>query len=84
MWLNKLKIALIEKNLDNLAALMEDIPQLSGKKEMEEALYLIKSATELVESLKEETATSMKKMKKNINFLKATQAPVMGRLDIKS
>jgi squalene cyclase len=84
MWLNQLKIALVEKDTDKLSKLMDDIPQLESKKEIIEALYLIKEASVLVQTLKAETATSMKQIKKNLNFLKSTQEPSSNRLDIKS
>ena len=83
MWLTKLKIAIVEKNTDNLDRLMESIPHLEDPKEIEEAIYLLREATELVTTLKNKTATSMQQMKKNINFLEATQAPRKGKFDTK-
>jgi len=84
MWLKKLKIAIIEKNADALNALMDDIPKFSNADDIQEVIFLLKEATDLVSGLKDETASSMKQMKKNINFLKSTQAPKIGTLDIKS
>lgn len=84
MWTTKLKIALIEKNTDQLSKLMDEIPQLKDPEEMKEALYLLKEATELVIDLQSDAANSMKQIKKNIKFLKATEAPNHGKLDIKS
>ena len=63
---------------------MDDIPQLEEKKDIEEALYLIKQASELVYSLQDKTAISMKQMKKNIDFLKSTEPQKQGKFDIKS
>lgn len=84
MWLANLKIAIIEKNTDKLKELMDDIPQLEEKKNIEEALYLIKEASELVHKLKDETAKSMRQMKKNIDFLKSTEHKTSNRLDVTS
>jgi len=84
MWLKRFKIALIEKNVDVLSALMSDVPRLEKKEEMEEAVYLLKSATELVESLKGDAADSMKRMRKNLDFLKATRPPAKNKFDVKS
>ena len=84
MWLKKLKIAIIEKNIDALDTLMDEIPQLSDADEIEQAIYLLKEATALVSVLKDETFSSMKQIKKNIEFLKATQAPQRHNLDIQS
>jgi predicted translin family RNA/ssDNA-binding protein len=83
MWLTKLKIAIIEKNTDNLNSLMDEIPELENPKEIEEALYLLQEATTLVTTLRDNTAASMKQLKKNIDFLKSTQAPQENKLDVK-
>jgi len=84
MWLKEFKIALIEKDTKKLTALMESVPTLSEAREIDEALHLLKAATTLVEDLKNETQTSMVQMKKNIDFMKSTQAPQANTLDIKS
>ncbi len=83
MWLKQFKIALIEKNTENLSRLMDDIPSLSRPEDIEQALYLIKEASLLVQTLKDETVQTMGKMKKNIAFLKATEAPKLNNFDIK-
>jgi dsDNA-binding SOS-regulon protein len=84
MWLNKLKIAIIEKNTDNIDKLLENIPQLENEREMEEAMYLLKEANELLHSLKDETLSSMKQIKKNMEFLRSTEKQTASKLDIKS
>lgn len=84
MWLTSLKIAIVEKNTDKLTELMEDIPQLEKKEDIEQAIFLIKEATVLVQTLQNETSTSMIQMKKNINFLKSTEHKTSNRLDVTS
>lgn len=84
MWLNKLKIAIVEKNADALDKLMGELPQLKGKKEIEEVLYLLKEATSMMNTLKDETSSSIKQIKKNIDFLRSTDIPTSKRLDIRS
>lgn len=84
MWLNKLKIAIVEKNPNALSKLLDDIPQLQSPKEIEEAIYLLKEATALMNSLKDETKASMKQVKKNLDFLRSTDIPTSKKLDIKS
>jgi len=83
MWLTNLKIAVIEQNTDKLSKLMKDIPMLSNNKEREEAIYLLKQATEFVSKLKNETAQSMKKIQKSLNFLKSTEHKTSAKLDIR-
>ena len=84
MWLTKLKIAIVEKDTDKLAKLMDNLPELETQEEMNEALYLIREAAELVYTLKDETAYSMKQIKKNLDFLKSTETKSASKLDIKS
>lgn len=83
MWLSKLKIAIIEKDINTLDLLMDDIPTLSDADDIEQAIYLLKEAVDLISNLKDSTSTSMKKMKKNIDFLKSTEHKISNRLDIK-
>ncbi len=82
MWLTNFKIALVEKNTDKLSKLMEDVPPLNNDKEREEAIYLLKQATEFVTILKNDTAHSMRQIQKNLKFLKSTQHNQTKRLDI--
>ena len=84
MWLTNLKIAIVEKNIDRLNELMDDIPQLEIKEEIDQAIYLLKEATQLVSKLQDETSASMRQMKKNIDFLKSTEHRTSNRLDVKS
>lgn len=84
MWLKQLKIAIIEKNTDKLNELMENIPQLEKKEELDSAVCLLAEATSLVTSLKNDTQTSIIQMQKNIKFLKATESKKPSSLDIKS
>ncbi len=83
MWLTKLKIAIIEKNTDALSELVSDIPKLTDKKDIEEALYLSREALELLYTLKDETALNMSKIKKNLSFLRSTEVQTSTKLDIK-
>jgi len=84
VWLKKFKIALVEQNAENIVMLLDDIPEFSSLAELEEAKNLVDSANELFRVLQEETQLSMIQMKKNIDFLNATQSPHTSKLDIKS
>lgn len=83
MWLNKLKIATIEKDVASLEKLLRDVPELKEKREREEALYLLKEATLQMQKLKDETLVSMQQMKKNLDFLRATDSRSFKNLDIR-
>jgi len=82
MWLNQLKIAIIEKNINNLDKLLDDIPTLSDAAEIEEAIYLLREASELVYTLQDKTKSSMTQIKKNIDFLNSATANQTSKFDI--
>ena len=86
MWLDKLKIAIIEKNIESLTLLLNDIPVLENSKDREQVLYLLKEATAVFTNLKNEVAINMGKIKKNLLFLQSTRIPIPSRprLDIRS
>ena len=83
MWLTKLKIAIVEKNPDALDALLDDIPELSEADDIEQAIYLLREASELIYTLQNETKVSMGKIKKNIAFLRSTERQKVNKLDIR-
>ncbi len=84
MWADALEIAIIEKNVDAISDLLDDMIEIQDIQEAKRAVYLLEEASILVVNLKDETATSMKQLKENIDYLKVTQAPVVNRLDITS
>jgi hypothetical protein len=84
MWLKELKIAVIEKDTDKFQLLLDDIPELSDPKEIEEALYLIKAVKEILYTLKNETQNNMIQIKKNIQFLNSARADKTAKFDITS
>lgn len=84
MWLNKLKIAVIEKNFSSIDKLLGEIPKLQSQREIEEAIYLLKEASDIADILKDDTSKSMKQIKKNLNFLRSTDIPTSKNLDIRS
>lgn len=81
MWIKKLQIAIIEKNTDAIDTLLEETPEFKNKKEIESAIYLLREAMELIYTLKDETALTMKQLKKNIDFLNSTQTQTQNRFD---
>ena len=83
MWLNSLKVAIVEKNTDNIDKLVDSMPEFKDLKEAESAMYLLKEGLELLNTLKDETTESMMKIKKNLNFINSTQHNNTNSLDIK-
>jgi len=84
MWTTKLKIAIVEQDTDSMNKLLDNIPQIEDKQEIQTAIYLLQEASLLVESMRERTKTSMSKIKQNLNFLKSTQENKASSLDITS
>ena len=83
MWLNQLKVAIVTQDYGLLETLLNDIPDLN-KDEMKSALYLFEQAKELLEVKKNEAQTSMRQIKKNIDFLNSAQANKTAKFDITS
>lgn len=84
MWLKELKVAIIQKDVELLSSLLEDVPVLEDAKEIETAIYLLKEAANIMQTLQEETKDSMIQLKKNIDFLDATSSKKSNTLDITS
>lgn len=84
MWLQELKIAVIQADVDLINALIKKIPVLKDENEIDEAKTLVNEALSLLVSLQEETKKSMQKIQKNINFLKATEVRPTSSLDVSS
>jgi hypothetical protein len=83
MWLKKLQIAIIEKDADAINALMDAVPEFKNSRDIETAMYLLREAVELLYTLKDETALTMKQLKKNIDFLKSTQPQTKSKLNLR-
>ena len=86
MWLNKLKIAIVKKDADSINILLNSIEEFQNdrdEKEIQEAIYLLKEASELIYSLKNETLVSMNKIKKSVDFLRSADIQSKKELDIR-
>lgn len=84
MWLQEFKIALIEEDIDKLMELVDADLQFETIEEVQEAMVLIQQAEKLFAKLKDETALSLKQLKKSIDFVRSTETPYINRLDITS
>ena len=83
-WLNKLQIAIIEKDIEHLDILLDKLPEFKNKQDMKKASSLLKEAFILLHTLRDETSYQMKQIQKNLDFLNSTTAPIEAKLDIKS
>lgn len=84
MWITKLKIAIVGQDTDLINKLLDELPEFSDVKEMQEAMHLLREASILLHTLKDETSQNMKQIKKNISFIKSTQPQLNSKLNIQS
>ena len=83
-WGDRLKVAIVTKNPEQISELIEQIPRFEDVEEMQNALYLIKEAYIVMQELKEKTLVQMRQIKKNIDFLESTSPQQKNSLDISS
>ena len=81
MWLNAFKIALVESNVDKIGELIKEMPAFDKVTDMTEALYLIKEADKLMQSLQNENKQIKAKLSKHIEFVKSTKTNTPPTLD---
>ncbi len=73
MWLNQLKIAVVQEDTKLLEKLLDDVPTSLKDKELKQAINLLNQASVILHRLKDETSKQMVKIKQNINFIKNSQ-----------
>lgn len=83
MWLTNFKTALVLEDFENIAKLLEEMPQFETLREMEEASYLLSQTKTLVEKNKLHTAHVLHQLKNSLNFLKSTQTEPPSSLNLK-
>lgn len=87
IWIDRLTLSIIKKDTDAIDYLLDTMPKFSAvddMKEIKEVLYLFKEALELLYVLRDETAVSMRQIKRNIDFLGANMSNTTNRLNVKS
>ncbi len=83
MWTTKLKIAIIEQNIEKIGELVNNLPATTDLKEAQEISHLLKQAAELVDEQRTQMKLSMQRIKKGIEFLNSTTSKDNATLDIK-
>ena len=68
-WINSLKVAIIEKDIQSISDITSSLPKFYNLREAEEALSLIREAIKIVETQKNETLSIMNKIKQTKFFL---------------
>ncbi len=68
-WTNSLKIAIIEKDIQSISRLTKALPQFTELDKAKEALSLVSTAIELVDTEKQKILETMQKIKKTKEFL---------------
>ena len=83
MWLTNFKKAIILKEFETLAQLIDEMPHFDSLLEMEEAAYLLDHARILLETEKSTTFASLQQIKNTIDFLKATETTPASTINFK-
>ena len=68
-WIDELKLAIINENIDKIEILSKTIPQFNTLKESEEALSLIEQASLLVKKEQDKISTDLQKLKNTKAYL---------------
>jgi len=68
-WINDLKIAVIEEDIENISSMTNSLPKFKDINDAKEALGLIEEAIKIVKNRREETLETMNKIKKTRAFL---------------
>ena len=76
-----MQVALIEQDISKIAELIAAPLEFDTAQEMQSAQYLLAHAAELLHTLQDETGVAMRKLKKNREFLQATQEKIASKLD---
>ena len=84
MWINKFKVALIQKDTDSINALLDEVPNFSKKEDVKQAMFLMQEAATLLYNLQDDITLAKKQIKQNINFLGSTLASSVSSFNIKS
>jgi hypothetical protein len=83
MWLTNFKKAIILKEFETLAHLIDEMPHFESLVEMEEAAYLLDHAKTLFETEKSTTFASLQQIKNTVDFLKATETTPASSINFK-
>ncbi|MDP3302494.1 MAG: hypothetical protein Q8S36_11080 [Sulfuricurvum sp.] len=83
MWLTNFKKAIILKEFETLAHLIDEMPHFESLVEMEEAAYLLNHAKSLLETEKSTTFASLQQIKNTVDFLKATESTPASTINFK-
>ncbi len=71
MWLKKMHIAVVEKDISSIDKLIYNIPTFTTVDDMKFASSLLDEALKLMHSLKDDTGKTLEKLKKHKKFLDA-------------
>ncbi|MEA1920788.1 MAG: hypothetical protein U9N52_13180 [Campylobacterota bacterium] len=81
MWIKAFKIAIAERNIEEIDALIRSTPEFESIENMKEALYLIKEATTLIKASQNDILKTKNKLKKNIEFMQSAQSHSTSKFD---
>jgi hypothetical protein len=80
-WINRLKVAIVLEDFDSLNSILSEEIIHKDMKEMEESMYLLNSALELVNKRKQENIELRAKLEKGKAFLKSSDKKGINKFD---
>ena len=83
-WFDKLKVAIVTKNTNQVKLLTNELPKLESIEELKKAQHLINEAYKLMVTLRDETSSQLSKIKRSIEFIESTHLDNKQGLDIVS
>ena len=72
-WLNELKVAYLNRNDNKINELLDNLPTLSTRDEIFEALTIMEQITEYAKTQKQQLSQEMRKLKQTKKFLPQEQ-----------
>lgn len=83
IWLTNFKKAIILKEFETLAQLINEMPIMDTLIQMEEAAYLLHHAKTVLELEQTVTRSSIQQLQNTIDFLKATESTPTSSINLK-
>lgn len=72
-WLNELKVAYLNRNDNKINELLDNLPTLTTRDEIFEALAIMEQITEYAKTQKQQLSQEMRKLKQTKKFLPQAQ-----------
>jgi hypothetical protein len=83
-WFDKLKVAIVTKDTNQIKLLTKELPKFESVEELRKAQHLINEAYKQMLTLRDDTSSQLSKIKRSIEFIESTHLDKKQGLDITS